>query len=441
MYRLQQDKTLTSEMLVKYIQHNGSSEARKAKLKDYYNCKHAILGRTMRDAAKPNNKIVNSYANYITDMYVGYFLGIPVSYNSEEQEHLEALTAIFNYNDESAENSELAKDASVCGVAYELLYIDSDGQVRFKKIDNVKAIPIFDDTLESNLLYFIRYYDDEDIVTGNVTTTVEVYSKTTRSLYKLGNGSVEFIGEEPHNFKEVPIVIYQNNEEEMGDFEPVITLIDAYDKLQSDSVNDLEYFSDAYLALYGMSGTEASDIAAMKEQRVLLMETDAKAEWLVKEINDSYVENLKNRIDDNIHKFSKCPSMTDKEFSSNASGVAMRFKLMGMDNAANKKERAFKKALQRRIELIAEIQQMMGSTYDWRSINITFKRNIPQNLVETAEVLTKVGYLLSEETQVGLLPLDIDYEAEKTKKDAEAISGYAFGYEVNSNEPLAETNT
>lgn len=335
----------------------------------------------------------------------------------------------------------MAKDASVCGVAYELLYIDSDGQVRFKKIDNVKAIPIFDDTLESNLLYFIRYYDDEDIVTGNVTTTVEVYSKTARSLYKLGNGSVEFIGEEPHNFKEVPIVIYQNNEEEMGDFEPVITLIDAYDKLQSDSVNDLEYFSDAYLALYGMSGTEASDIAAMKEQRVLLMETDAKAEWLVKEINDSYVENLKNRIDDNIHKFSKCPSMTDKEFSSNASGVAMRFKLMGMDNAANKKERAFKKALQRRIELIAEIQQMMGSTYDWRSINITFKRNIPQNLVETAEVLTKIGHLLSEETQVGLLPLDIDYEAEKTKKDAEAISGYAFGYEVNSNEPMAETNT
>lgn len=84
MYRLQQNKILTPEMLVKYIQHNANSEAKKAKLKDYYNCKHAILGRTMRDTAKPNNKIVNSYANYITDMYVGYFLGEPVSYSSEE---------------------------------------------------------------------------------------------------------------------------------------------------------------------------------------------------------------------------------------------------------------------------------------------------------------------------------------------------------------------
>lgn len=441
MYRLGPDKPLTAEMLVKYIQHNSESEAKKAKLKDYYRCRHNILGRTMRDINKPNNKIVNSYANYIIDMFVGYFLGEPVSYNSEEQEQLQKLTEIFNYNDEAAENSELAKDASICGVAYELLYVDRNGQVRFKKIDNVKAIPIFDDTLESDLLYFIRYYDDEDIVTGNVITTVEVYSKTTRSFYRLLSGTVEFIGEEPHNFNEVPIVIYYNNEEEIGDFEPVLTLIDAYDKLQSDSVNDLEYFSDAYLALYGMSGTEASDIAAMKEQRVLLMETDAKAEWLIKEINDSYVENLKNRIDDNIHKFSKCPAMTDKEFASNASGVAMRFKLMGMDNAANKKERAFKKALQRRIELISEIQYMLGTNYDWRAINITFKRNIPQNLIETADVLTKIGHLLSEETQVGLLPLDIDYEAEKKKKSDEVVAGYAYDYEVKDNELLAETDS
>ena len=441
MYRLGPEKPLTPEMLVKYIQDNAMSEARKAKLKEYYRCNHPILGRLMADTNKPNNRIVNSYANYITDMFVGYFLGEPVSYNSEEEEQLTNLLNIFDYNDEAAENSELAKDASICGVAYELLYVDKYGQTRFKKIDNVKAIPVFDDTLESELLYFIRHYEDKDIVTGNVTTTAEVYSKTTRSMYKLHMGTVEFIGEEPHNFKEVPIVIYYNNEEEMGDYEPVLTLIDAYDKLQSDSVNDLEYFSDAYLALYGMSGTEASDIAAMKEQRVLLMETDSKAEWLIKEVNDTYVENLKNRIDDNIHKFSKCPAMTDKEFASNASGVAMRFKLMGMDNAANKKERAFKKALQRRIELISEIQYMLGTTYDWRAINITFKRNIPQNLIETADVLTKIGHLLSEETQVGLLPLDIDYEAEKKKKSDEAVAGYAYDYEVKDNELLAETNT
>lgn len=95
----------------------------------------------------------------------------------------------------------------------------------------------------------------------------------------------------PHAFKGVPINVYQNNQEELGDFENVISLIDAYDAISSDSINEFNYFSDCYLALYGMSGTEAEDIAAMKEQRVLLLETDAKAEWLTKNINDTYVNN------------------------------------------------------------------------------------------------------------------------------------------------------
>jgi len=57
----------------------------------------------------------------------------------------------------------------------------------------------------------------------------------------------------------VPIAIFENNEDQMGDFEKVIDLIDAYDKMESDSLNDFEYFVDAYLALYGFTA-EAEDI-------------------------------------------------------------------------------------------------------------------------------------------------------------------------------------
>jgi len=83
----------------------------------------------------------------------------------------------------------------------------------------------------------------------------------------------------------------------IGDFETVISLIDAYDKMESDSINEMEYFSDAYLALYGLEGTEADDIGRMKENRVLVLPEDAKAEWLIKQINDTYLENEKTRLD------------------------------------------------------------------------------------------------------------------------------------------------
>lgn len=51
----------------------------------------------------------------------------------------------------------------------------------------------------------------------------------------------------------VPISVFYNNEDELGDFESVITLIDAYDSLEADSLNDFEYFVDAYLCLTGLN--------------------------------------------------------------------------------------------------------------------------------------------------------------------------------------------
>ncbi|MBR4889762.1 MAG: phage portal protein [Clostridia bacterium] len=42
----------------------------------------------MIDTSKPNNKIANSYASYITDTLVGYFLGKPVVYSSANENAL-----------------------------------------------------------------------------------------------------------------------------------------------------------------------------------------------------------------------------------------------------------------------------------------------------------------------------------------------------------------
>ena len=309
------------------------------KLENYYNAKNDILSRTMRDSSKPNNKIANSYASYITDTLVGYFVGKPISYNGNDPDILNELQMIFEYNDEADENAELAKNASIYGIAYELLYMN-DNVVRFKSLDPKECIPIFDDTLDNNLLAFIRYYDNYDVVQDKTITIIEVITDKETVRYQTTStlGSLTFIESYPHYFGMVPVAIYKNNEEESGDFEQVISLIDAYDKLESDSLNDFEYFVDAYLALYGFTA-EPEDIAEMKENRVLLMDEGTSAEWLIKDTSDNNIENIKNRIDADIHKFAKCPNLADKEFASNASGVAIKFKLLGTENKVAIRER------------------------------------------------------------------------------------------------------
>ena len=327
---------------------------------------------------------------------------------------------IFEYNDEADENAELAKNASIYGVAYEMLYLsEEDNMIRFKSLDPKGVIPIFDKTIEENLLAVIRYYDDYDVVADKTYTLIEVIDNSHVRRYKLEN-SLSLLEEYQHYFNMVPVAIYKNNEEQIGDFENVISLIDAYDKMESDSLNDFEYFVDAYLALYGFTA-DAEDVAQMKENRVLLMDEGTSAEWLIKQTSDVYVENMKNRLDNDIHKFSKCPNMSDENFASNASGVAIKFKLLGTENLVAIKERKFKRGLQQRLELMSAINSVLREGFDWRAIDIIFTRNIPSNDVDIANMVNSLKDLVSEETLLAQIPFveDVQDELDRLKKERE----------------------
>ena len=374
----------------------------------------------MSDPSKPNNKISNAYASYITDTLVGYFIGEPITYTANNDVIIQDLNMILEYNDEADENAELAKMASIYGVSYEMLYLnEEDGMLRFKALNPKEIIPVFDKTIEQNLLAVIRYYEDYDYMLDKTYTIVEIIDDQKVRRFKYNN-SFELLEEYPHYFKMVPVAIFKNNEDEIGDFEQVISLIDAYDKMESDSLNDFEYFVDAYLALYGFTA-DSEDVAKMKENRVLLMDDNTKAEWLVKSVNDSYVENMKNRLDKDIHKFAKCPNMSDQEFAANASGVAIKYKLLGTENLVSIKERKFKRGLQQRFELMSNINSILGGDFDWRAIDIIFTRNIPSNDTDIASMVNTLKDIVSEETLLAQIPFvnDVSSELQKIKAERE----------------------
>ena len=377
----------------------------------------------MKDPSKANNKIANAYASYITDTLVGYFIGEPITYSSNDKNLLQDLTMIFEYNDEADENAELAKSASIYGVGYELLYVsEEDKMVRFKSLNPKECIPVYDKSVEQNLIAFIRYYDDYDYVEDKTYVNIEVIDGAQITRYQMSEQATSFslLEQYPHYFGMVPIAIYKNNEEQTGDFESVISLIDAYDKMESDTLNDFEYFTDAYLALYGFTA-DSNDVAEMKENRILLMDEGTSAEWLIKTVSDAYVENMKNRLDKDIHKFAKCPNMSDQEFASNASGIAIKFKLLGTENLVSIKERKFKRGLQQRLELISAIHTVMREGFDWRAVDINFTRNIPSNDTDIANMVNTLRDIVSDETLLAQIPFveDVQSELDKVKKERE----------------------
>lgn len=445
MIKLNPEVELTTALVKKFIDDYKQNELpRLQKLEDYYEAKNEILKRLMADSTKPNNKIANPYASYITDTLTGYFMGEPISYSALEDKILEELNLIFEYNDEADENVELARACSIYGKAFELLYVDEDGAVRFKRLDTKECIPIFDDTIENDLLYLIRFYPEKDWEQNKNFVWIEIIDKTATRRYRANEncGDMTLIEEIPHYFGMCPVVIYKNNEDETGDFEKVISLIDAYDKMESDSLNDFEYFCDAYLALIGFTA-DADDVKSMKENRVLLLDKDTDAKWLTKEEHDSTIENMKIRIDKDIHKFSKCPNLSDEDFASNASGVAIKYKMVGTENLVSVKERKFKKGLQRRLELISILQDKKYSTFDWRAIDIIFTRNLPTNDTEIANMVNTLSSIVSTETLLAQLPFveNVQDEIERINKEKEKNPFYdvRLGYN-NENEDSEVTS-
>ena len=428
-YRIQTDydmNNITGEGVEGFINIHKAFIPRFKKLQRYYEGESEILKRTKKDPTKSNNKIVSGYASYIVDIYQGMFVGNPITYSSTNPDYLAELQAIFDRNDEQDENSEIAKMSGIKGVAYEIVYMNEESEVCFNEIDADDMIVIYDTKIQPEMTGAIRLYEQNDPISKSTTSVAEVYTVNQIIRFeKSDKGNYQEVGRSEHYFKEVPIVEYLNNDEYIGDFERVISYIDAYDKTISDTANDFEEFTDAFLILTGMMGTDAEDIARMKNDRVLLTDGDKQgAEWLIKELNDTALENHKSRLNADIHKFSKVPDMSDEQFAGNVSGIALQHKLLALEQVLAGKERKFKRALQKRIRLITTVENLFDKGWDYTDIDITFTRNIPVNIKEAVEIAGMLLGFTSTDTALAQLPMidNIQTELEKIENERGAYS-------------------
>ena len=361
------------------------------------------------DLGKPANKVVVNYCYNIVQNYRGYLTGIDIAYSSDKD--IDQVFEVLNYNDVKQEDSNYLQDALVYGCAYEIAYIDEWGKHRFKTLDPKNVIPIYDDTLDQDLVYCIRFWSNK--IADKDFYIVEVYSKSEIKTYKsdMGFQTFELIKEEPHYFGMVPITVFELNNDRVSIFDQIMTLQDAYNKLLSAEVDDFESFADAYLVLKGMMGTDPADLADMKRNRALLLDNDAEASYLTKNISDTQIQNMLNNINENIHKIANSPDFNSDKFMAQT-GIAMRFKLVQFENASSAIEAEMRKALQRRIELICAIGNIKGDNLSFDDVKITFTRNLPTNLTETAQVVNSLRGLVSDQTLLSLLPFVEDSQAE-----------------------------
>lgn len=417
-----------------------NDQPKRTKYKQYYDGVQAILQKKYQDPTKPCNRSVINYCKNIVDSYAGY-LATPgfISYTSEED--IEVIMDILKYNDYQAEDSNFLLDALVYGVACELMYIDNWGKTRFRLINPTTCFGVYDDSLTSDLMYFVRIYkvnewDDSD------TYNVDVYSDTNVKHFTMKgmNGELAFMGEELHYFSQCPANILVLPDEKSV-FDCILTLQDAVNELVSSEIDDYSAFCDAYLTLTGVDA-DIDDITSMKENRVLVLPEGAVASWLTKSANDAQVENILKRVHESIYRISQCVDFSlESVGGSTSSGVAIRYRLTGMENRSGIIEGVMKKALQRRIEIIAGIATLKMGEEVFRDIDIDFKRNIPTDNNDIINLVNSLRGLVSDATLLGMIPgiEDVNEELELLKaQKAENMELYSFGNLVEEEEEVNE---
>ena len=418
MFNIDKDTVLDDILLHKMMNRFQTSELLKMqKWGNYYNGIHEICNK-IHSNKKEYYSVVTNMCKTIVDTFAGYICGKPISYTSDSD--IKDIQQVINYNDSTQEDIEWCTNALIYGVGYELQWLDEFAQIRYSQINPMNAFPVYTNTLDSELLYFVRWYK-ENSLSDNDTYIIEVYDAKTVKVYRSHGvaGAYEFIDERQHYFGDVPVSVFWLNSQEKNIFDPIITLQDAYNDLQSGEIESFNAWVDSYLVLTNCDA-EAEDVAKMKEDRTILLPQGSTAEFLTKNVSDTQIQNMLENIKKNIYKIVSCPDMSDETFLAQ-SGEAIKWKLLGFENISAGIVARMTKAVQKRIELICNILNLKASDAIWRDIDIQFTRNLPTNNTEVVQLVQGLQNIVSNETLLSLLPFikDSKMEQEKLQKQKE----------------------
>lgn len=432
MFRLSDEKKLDLNTLSDLIgKHRSIVTMRYQPLKDAYETKYPIFSMPKKPDWKPDKRIAVNYAKYIVDTMNGFFIGIPIKVLCEEDDEIaQYVEMLDSYNDQDDNNAELSKLCDIFGKGYEMYYVDEAGSIGITYVSPMEAFMVYDDSVLERPRYFVRLYVDEnETLQGSVSDSQKVRYFTTE-------GGIRWLPEHEkiHGFDGVPATEYRENAEEIGLFEPVLSMIDEYNEAISEKANDVAYFADAYMKILGAK-LEDENIRDIRRNRVINFEgndaSDLIVEFMQKPDGDTTQEHLLDRLERLIFQISMVANISDENFGA-SSGIALKYKLQAMSNLAMTKQRKFTSGMNRRYQLIFS-NPVSGMKKDsWVKLTYQFTQNFPANLLEESQIAGNLAGITSQQTQLKVLSVvdNVQEEIERLEQEQDK-TGYETDYPTN----------
>lgn len=377
----------------------------------------------------------------------------------EIKEIEEIIKHITDYNKDGSHFLHMVLDYLVKRACYELYYKDeTTGEITIARSDALETVAIWDYSAKKNLIgiyRIIRTYmangEYQQMIELTTADGKRYYYDTPEKRKIFGTPAYDQIFKDEPLFKEeqeerqpkkwdddIPATAIENCDG-MAIFEPVISLIRAYERCIQNSRNVFKYNDEAILKVIGYQpenplviqnekGEDIINPARQKEDEYVLTsrvryfdgnkDVNSDIAWVEKNVNDTALQNHKKTLMDIICLCSFCPNMTDLGFTSADNNSALEKKFFSLQQYIATFEGDFIEGLTRRWRIILEkFNKEKGKTYDFRDVEVKLNRNLPSDKATDITNALKVRGLLPDETVINLLNLDLDATSELAKMD------------------------
>ncbi len=375
---------------------------------DYYNGNHNIFKNYRYEANRSNQHICVNYIHKFVEEELAYIFGNPVTYISKDgnKNVTKAIDyELFHWKD--THNQELARQVEIFGTAYELYYINADGLFSSKILNPINAA-VYTDT-DGNPEIFMHFYSkkfDND-------TYYDVYYNDRIEIYK----NDTLIETKSNIFNKVPVSICTIGKEQTI-YSKIKDLNNSLNSIMSDQINTISDYRTAYLIVTGCNVDDETETELRSKGILNLKSKESNVSWLTKDVNAEYIHNMMKSLIDAMFSVTNHIDGNEK-LQSNTSGIALRTRLIFLEQRCKTVFDTLANTISDRINFLFSYLNMKNLDYDYRDITINYTPCIPQDLVTTAQTITQLNGVISNETALSLLPFieNPSIEMDKIRKE------------------------
>lgn len=377
------DETNVIDVLADAMQKHNINRADMKSLYDRYRGIAPIQKKKKEVRENINNKVNVNRAYEIVSFFLGYSYGEPIKYtnrsNADKSDEISKLNDLMLVQDKAYQDMRLAFWRLVCGTAYRICLYDEEYGFKFYSKDPFNTFVIYQNDIEEKPLAGVTYTEEY-----GVCIVQTVYTKD--AVYKIRNGAIESIEENYPRF--IPITEYPMNEARMGVFEPVCSLMDAIDALESNMLDEVEQNVNAFIAIIGAS-IDKKTMEDLNVYKMLCLPEGVDIRTLTTNAIQSNISSITDGLYNDILTIVGMPNRNGGSSTSDTgSAVVLRDGWTNSETYAKSDEVYFVSAERdflRKVLRLLSLKNIL--TLDVSDVDITSNRTNTENLVAKTQAL------------------------------------------------------